>query len=130
MLASVMPPPPPLPPTSERFCCPPPLSTDVEDPPTFTQSRHAATLPDHVQAAVRQHYSDLSPLTVPGTEVAAVLAAARRAATAALPRASVVREDGAAGQLELLDVTPLLRFKDDVAVRCAGSLGGDEWVAA
>ena len=38
-------------------------------------------------------------------------------AAAALPNTSVVRDDAAAGALELLAVTPLMRFKDDVAVR-------------
>lgn len=52
-----------------------------------------------------------------GADVAAVFAAAKRAA-GALPRARVVYEDAAGGVLELLDVTPLLKFKDDVAIRC------------
>jgi uncharacterized protein (DUF1499 family) len=41
----------------------------------------------------------------------------RLPAAAALPNTSVVRADAAAGALELLSVTPLMRFKDDVAVR-------------
>ena len=41
----------------------------------------------------------------------------RLPAAAALPNTCVVRADAAAGALELLAVTPLMRFKDDVAVR-------------
>lgn len=92
------------------------VSTDLADPPAFTASKHQATLPDSVKRACGRAYAHLKPVAVPGGDPAAVIAAAKRAA-AALPRARVVHEDAAAGVLELLDVTLLMRFKDDVAVR-------------
>lgn len=94
------------------------VSTNLEDPPVFTRSQHPAALSDTVKRACSKAYAKLQPLAVPNSNAAAVFAAARRAA-AALPRASIVHEDAAAGVLELLDVTALMRFKDDVAVRWA-----------
>jgi hypothetical protein len=91
------------------------VSTDLADPPLFTQSAHPAELPDHVQAAVASAYPDLQPLRVPVLAVAEVQAAAKAAAAAGLPRCEVVHEGE--GALELLDVTALLRFKDDISVR-------------
>lgn len=99
------------------------VSTNLEDPPVFTRSQHPAALPDHVKRACSKAYAHLQPLAVPGGDAAAVFAAARRAA-AALPRASVVHEDAAAGVLELLDVTRLVRYKDDVAIRVRPSPSG------
>lgn len=74
------------------------VSTDLEDPPAFQKSSHAASLPDGVKAACRKHYARLQPLRVPGGDTMAVFAAAKRAA-ATLPNTSVVLEDGAAGAL-------------------------------
>lgn len=99
------------------------VSTNLEDPPVFTRSQHPAALPDHVKRACSKAYGHLQPLVVPGGSSAEVFAAARRAA-GALPRASVVHEDAGAGVLELLDVTRLMRFKDDVAVRVRQVPGG------
>lgn len=48
----------------------------------------------------------------------AAAAAARRAA-AVLPRASIVHESEAEGVLELVDVTSLCWFRDDMVVRCS-----------
>lgn len=81
------------------------------------QSQHQTQLPDGFKAAIAKHYR-LSPLVVPDGDPPAVFAAVVKAA-GALPRASIVRQDAAAGELELLDVTALMRYKDDVAVRCA-----------
>lgn len=103
------------------------VSTNLEDPPVFTRSQHPAALPDHVKRACSKAYGHLQPLVVPGGSSAEVFAAARRAA-GALPRASVVHEDAGAGVLELLDVTRLMRFKDDVAVRWAAWEGAWERV--
>lgn len=99
------------------------VSTNLDDPPTFSQSKHAPTLPDSFKQACRKSYSHLKPLIVPSGDVATVFGAAKRAA-GALPRASIVHEDGAAGALELLDVTGLMKFKDDVAIRVRQA-GGD-----
>ncbi|KAL4434132.1 hypothetical protein ABPG75_000573 [Micractinium tetrahymenae] len=99
------------------------VSTNLEDPPVFARSQHPPALADHVKRACSKAYSHLQPLAVPGGDAAAVFAAARRAATA-LPRANVVLEDAAAGVLELLDVTALMRFKDDVSVRVRQAPGG------
>lgn len=98
-----------------RFASPP-CAADVEDPPAFTKSQHTASLPDGFKSAIRKHYAHLAPLKMPGGDPAACFAAAKKAA-AVLPNATVVYEDAAAGALELLDVTPLMKFKDDVAVR-------------
>lgn len=91
------------------------VATDTADPPRFTRSSHPDALPPGFAEAIKKGYPDLQPLTVPSAVLADVLAAAKRAAAASLPRASVVCEGE--GGLELLDVTALLKFKDDVAVR-------------
>ncbi|KAL4430179.1 hypothetical protein ABPG77_004961 [Micractinium sp. CCAP 211/92] len=103
------------------------VSTNLEDPPVFSRSQHPAALSDTVKRACSKAYAKLQPLAVPGGDAAAVFAAARRAA-AALPRARIVHEDAAAGVLELLDVTALMRFKDDVAVRVRPSPSGGDVV--
>lgn len=100
----------------------------MDDPPQFTASQHPTQLAASVKAAIAKHYSHLRPLSVPGGDPAAVFTAAVAAAANALPRASIVRQDEAAGALELLDVTALLKFKDDVSVRCVWHRGC--WAAA
>ncbi|KAL4860062.1 hypothetical protein ACK3TF_000277 [Chlorella vulgaris] len=92
------------------------VSTSVADPPVYTKSSHPAVLSDRVKEAIEKHYSHIQPLRVSGRDAATVFAATKTAASS-LPRASIVHEDAAAGVLELLDVTALARFKDDVAVR-------------
>ncbi len=68
--------------------------------------------------ANRQAYGDLKTLVVKSTKEE-VLAACKAALTS-LPQASIVAEvvdsDGAV-TLEVLDVTRLMRFKDDMAIR-------------
>lgn len=76
----------------------------------------SAYVPCFVVQAIEKHYSHIQPLRVSGRDAATVFAATKTAASS-LPRASIVHEDAAAGVLELLDVTALARFKDDVAVR-------------
>jgi hypothetical protein len=67
--------------------------------------------------AIRKHYGQLQPLVVPGGDPAQVFVAAKRAAANSLPNSRIVYEDAAGGLLELVDVTPLMKFKDDVVVR-------------
>lgn len=96
------------------------VSTDMNTPPTFTKSNHPATLSQHVKDAIRNHYSDLKPLRVTSDKpVADVVEAVKAAAQASLPRGQVVYESstGTEGAVELLDVTGLMRFKDDVSIR-------------
>eukprot|EP00887_Chlorella_sp_A99_P000863 scaffold5.g863.t1 len=106
------------------------VTTDPTNPPAFTAAaaRHPSTLPPHVSVAIAKHYSHLRPLCVPGRSVGDVLVAARGAAGAALPRAVVTRVDAAAGELELVDITLLLRVREEggaavVDVRSASRLG-------
>jgi Protein of unknown function (DUF1499) len=94
------------------------VSTDCDSPPVFTQSKHPASLSDSVKTAIRSYYADLQTLTVPSSSPAAVLEAARAAALSKLPRASVVKFSPDEGVMELLDVTGLMKFKDDIVVRC------------
>ncbi|PSC76451.1 hypothetical protein C2E20_0526 [Micractinium conductrix] len=100
------------------------VSTHLEDPPTFSsKSSHPAALSEGVKAACRKAYADVQPLAVPGGDAAAVFSAAKRAA-ASLARVQIVHEDEAAGSLELLDTTRLMRYKDDVAVRVRRAADG------
>ena len=92
------------------------VSTNVDDPPAFSKSNHAAALPESFKRSIAQHYSHVKPLVVQGVDKASVFDAAV-AAAAALPRCRIVHQDAEAGVLELLDVTKLMRFKDDVSVR-------------
>lgn len=96
------------------------VATDLADPPIFTKSSHSATLSD--KTAIAAAYPDLVPVKVPNRSVAEVLAAAKAVAATALPRASVVYDNEAEGALELLDITAIMRFKDDVAVRWVAGL--------
>lgn len=73
--------------------------------------------------AIEKSYSHIQALKVSGRDPATVFAAAKAAASS-LPRASIVHEDAAGGVLELLDVTAVVRFKDDVAVRWVQTMSG------
>ena len=55
------------------------VSTDLQDPPQFSESKHQASLPDGLKSACQKHYSHLQAVRVPGGDAAAVFAAAKRA---------------------------------------------------
>ena len=98
------------------------VTTNVRDPPAYIKATsHPPTLSPGLQATITKAYPDLRPLRVPGGSAADVFVATKKA-LAVLPRASVVAESaGAEGGkdwlLEAVDVTALLRFKDDVIIR-------------
>lgn len=74
----------------------------------------------HAAQAIIKHYPHLKPVVVPGGHLEDVFAAAKKA-TEQLRGARIVYEDEHGGVLELVDVTPLLKFKDDVVIRWAGA---------
>jgi hypothetical protein len=55
------------------------VSTDLNDPPQFSESKHQASLPDGFKSACQKHYSHLQAVRVPGGDAASVFAAAKRA---------------------------------------------------
>lgn len=92
------------------------ITTDPADPPRFVElvARPYPHGGRRVPELQRAAYPQVAPL--------AVAAAPERTFAAAVATAHhlgwrVVREDAAAGELEAVATTRLLRFKDDVAVR-------------
>jgi uncharacterized protein (DUF1499 family) len=89
------------------------ITTDLADPPAFVASSHPAPPPEFAdkQSAA---YPDLGPVTLP-LESEAAFDAARAAAIA---MDWVIRgEDRDSGRIEAVATTPVMRFKDDIAIR-------------
>ncbi|EFN57816.1 hypothetical protein CHLNCDRAFT_143218 [Chlorella variabilis] len=99
------------------------VSTCLEGAPSYKNSQHAPELPENFKKAIIKHYPHLKPVVVPGGHLEDVFAAAKKA-TEQLRGARIVYEDEHGGVLELVDVTPLLKFKDDVVIRVQQK-GGD-----
>ena len=98
------------------------VSTDLERPPAFRVARHGE-LPTNFISVIRQNYGDLESLRV-SFDPAQAFEIAEQAATAQ-PRWRVTVSDPAAGHLEIVATTRLLRFRDDLVVRVTpGSDGG------
>lgn len=94
------------------------VSTNVDNPPKFTKSTHPDRLSDALTEAILKHYSDLEPLTIPSSKAEsskAIIEATKQAATSTHPRIQVVSSTDTTA--ELIDVTALCRFKDDVSIR-------------
>jgi uncharacterized protein (DUF1499 family) len=94
------------------------VSTNVDNPPKFTKSAHPDHLSDALKEAIRKHYSDLQSLVIPLSKAdssQAIIDATKQAATGTRPQIQVVSSSDTTA--ELLDVTALCRFKDDVSIR-------------
>lgn len=102
------------PPTCTTFW-PPQVFTDREDVPAFVKAPHAKPS-DYVVGVVAASYADVQPLVVstpPAQAFDAALAAAK-----AMPRWEVVHEDREGGVIEAVATTAIMRFRDDVVIRC------------
>ena len=105
------------------------ISTDLEDPPRFVAAARIRSRwqnsPEHggerVAAAQRRAYPDIAPLATRHTP-AEVYERARHVMEGLGWR--VLGEDAGAGLIEAVDITPLLRFRDDVVVRIRAEAGG------
>jgi len=97
------------------------VSTDLERPPAFRLARHG-DLPSRFVPIIRNHYADLEPLRTKH-EPAAVFQAAQALASER-KRWRITVSDSSAGHLEVIAITRVLRFRDDVVVRvAAGDIG-------
>lgn len=104
------------------------VSTDVDNPPKFTKSKHPDVLSPAIKAAIKQHYADLKPLKVLATShsISDIITAAKSASAESLPRSSVQAESETT--LELVDVTGLMKYKDDISYRVMPSEDGEHHV--
>lgn len=97
------------------------ISTDVEAPPPIALHSPGAAppieppLPAEFVPQIKRAYPDLKPLAVKQPP-AAVLEQAAMALTA-MPGVSQVHIDRGAGLVQAVQVTPLMRFRDDITVR-------------
>src|SRR5688572_3841218 len=105
------------------------VTTDTLDPPEFVslllRRGHQASAAEYdgpkAAAEQRRAYPDIQPLAlrVPAAQAFdAALAAAQRMGW------EVVASDRAAGRIEAVATTSLLRFKDDVVIRIRAADGG------
>ena len=106
------------------------ITTDPDDPPAFMAllGRRAGrwvSPPEYdgpkAAAEQRRAYPDIQPLILnaPLTQAFEAAAAAARAMGW-----ETVEADRAAGRIEAIATTRLMRFKDDVVVRLRGDVGG------
>jgi len=89
------------------------ITTDVDDPPAF-ETLGGSAYPPAFADQQRAAYPDLGPLTLPLAPASAfeeALAVARDLGW------SIAADDATDGTIEAVAVTPMLRFKDDVAIR-------------
>lgn len=106
------------------------ISTDIADPPVFTaapaqrgEGSNPIDIKPEVLAQQAQAYADLATLQSP---LAPAAAFERALAVAEALGWEVYRKDAAAGEIEAVDTTALMAFKDDIILRLRPSGSGTE----
>lgn len=100
------------------------ISTDLDDPPTFSESGSVKNRPlsDKVIAATRKHYSDLGTLRLGCDSETAFRKVLEAAELMSGWKLTVIDRDEQ--RLEGYAVTSILRFRDDFVVRVRGDDDG------
>ena len=96
------------------------ISTDVDLPPPLSMALpgrkpESPPLPPEFVPQIRKAYPDLKPILT--VQAPADVLPKVAAAVKSLPGAAEVRVDEAAGLVHAVEITPLMRFRDDFTVR-------------